>query len=107
MTLMYSFPNFESVCCSMSSSNCCFLTCTQISQEAGKVVWCFHLFKKFPHFVVLHTVKILSILNEEEIDVFLKLPCFSMIQWMLAALIILLFLTPTCTSGMSLSSHAA
>ena len=35
---MYSFPNFEPVCCSMSSSNCCFLTCIQVSQEAGKVV---------------------------------------------------------------------
>ena len=29
----------EPVCCSMSSSNCCFLTCIQISQEAGQVVW--------------------------------------------------------------------
>ena len=33
---MYSFPNFEPVCCSMSSSNCCFLTCIQVFQEAGK-----------------------------------------------------------------------
>ena len=32
----------------MSSSNCCFLTCIQISQEAGKVVWYSHLFKNFP-----------------------------------------------------------
>ena len=45
---MYSFPSFELVCCSMSSSNCCFLTCIQVSQEAGKVVWYFHLFKNFP-----------------------------------------------------------
>ena len=29
---MYSFPNLEPVCCSMSSSNCCFLTNIQISQ---------------------------------------------------------------------------
>ena len=36
---MYSFPNLKPVCCSMSGSNCCFLTCTQVSQEAGKVVW--------------------------------------------------------------------
>ena len=36
---MYPFPDLEPVCCFMSSSNCCFLTCTQISQEAGKVVW--------------------------------------------------------------------
>ena len=45
---MYSFPNLESVCCSMSHSNCCFLTCIQISKEAGKVVWYSHPFKNFP-----------------------------------------------------------
>ena len=39
----------------MSSSNCCFLTCIQISQEAGKVVWYSHLFKNFPQFVVRGT----------------------------------------------------
>ena len=37
--LTYSFPYLEPVCCSMSSSNCGFLTCKQISQEAGQVVW--------------------------------------------------------------------
>ena len=42
--MMYSFPNLESVCCSMSRSNCCFLTCIQISQRAGQVVWYSHLF---------------------------------------------------------------
>ena len=36
---MYSFPDLEPVCCSMSSSNCCFLTCIQVSQEASKAVW--------------------------------------------------------------------
>ena len=45
---MYSFPSFELVCCSMSSSNCCFLTFIQVSHEAGKVFWYFHLFKNFP-----------------------------------------------------------
>ena len=44
---MYSFPNFKPVCCSMPSSNCCFLISIQISQEAGKVDWYFHLFKNF------------------------------------------------------------
>ena len=34
---MYSFSYLEPVCCSMSSSNCCFLTCIWISQEAGQV----------------------------------------------------------------------
>ena len=47
----------EPVCCSMSSSNCCFLTCIPISQKAGQVVWHFHLFKNFPEFVVVHTAK--------------------------------------------------
>ena len=43
MALKYSFPYLEPVCCSMSSSNCCFLTCIQISHEAGQVVWYSHL----------------------------------------------------------------
>ena len=46
--LTYSFPDLEPVCCSMSGSNCCFLTCAQISQEAGQVVWYSHLLKNFP-----------------------------------------------------------
>ena len=54
---MYSFSYLEPVCCSMSSSNCCFQTCIQISQEAGQVVWHSHLFKNFPQFVVIHTGK--------------------------------------------------
>ena len=45
--LMYSFPNLEPVRCSMSGSNCCFLICIQVSQEAGKVVWYSHLLKNF------------------------------------------------------------
>ena len=43
---MYSFSYFQPICCSMSSSNCCFLTCIQISQEVGQVVWYSHLFQK-------------------------------------------------------------
>ena len=58
--LTYSFSYLEPVCCSMFSFNCCFLTCIQISQEAGQVVWYSHLFKKFPQFVVVHTVKALG-----------------------------------------------
>ena len=60
----------------MSSSNCCFLTCMQISQEAGQVVWYSHLFQNFPQFIVIHTVKGFSTVNKAEIDVFLELPCF-------------------------------
>ena len=74
--LMYSFPNFEPVCCSMSGSNYCFLTSIQVSQKAGKVVWNSHLFKNFPQFVVIHTVKGFNVFNEAEVDVFLELPCF-------------------------------
>ena len=54
---MYSFSYLEPVRCSTSSSNCWFLTCIQISQQAGQVVWYSHLFKNFPQFVVIHTVK--------------------------------------------------
>ena len=54
---MYSLPNFEPVHFSMSGSNCCFLTCIQVLQEADKVVWYSHLFKNFPQFVMIHTVK--------------------------------------------------
>ena len=74
---MYSFPNLEPVHCSMSGSNYCFLTCIQVSQNAGKVVWYFHLFKNFPQYVVMHTVKGFSTVNETEVDVFLEFSCFS------------------------------
>ena len=57
-------------------SNHCFLTCIQISQEAGQVVWYSHLFKNFPQFVVIHTVKGFGVVNEAEIDVFLEFICF-------------------------------
>ena len=60
----------------MSSSNCCFLTCIQVSQEAGKVVWYSYLFQNFPQFIVIHTVKGFGIVNKAEIDVFLELSCF-------------------------------
>ena len=60
----------------MSNSNCCFLTCVQISQEAGQVVWYSHLFHNFPQFIVIHTVKGFGIVKKAEIDVFLELSCF-------------------------------
>ena len=60
----------------MSSSNCCFLTCIQISQEADQVVWYSHLLRNFPRFIVIHTVKGFGIVNKAEIDVFLELACF-------------------------------
>ena len=73
---MYSFSYLKPVCCSMSSSNCCFLTCIQVSQEAGQVVWYCHHFENFPQFIVIHTVKGFGIVNKAEIDVFLELSCF-------------------------------
>ena len=77
---IYSFDvllsQLEQVCFSMSGSNCCFLTCIQISQETGKVVWYLHLFKNFPQFVVNHTVKGFGVVNIAEIYVFLELSCF-------------------------------
>ena len=71
---MYSFINLEPVCCYMSNCSCLFLICIQISQEAGQVVWHSHLFKNFPQFVVIHTVK--GIINEAEVNVFLEFSCF-------------------------------
>jgi len=65
---------FGPVFCTMSSSNCCFLT--WISQEAVQVVWYSQLFKNFPQFVVIHTVKGFGIVSKVEVDVFLELSCF-------------------------------
>ena len=60
----------------MSSSNCCFLACIQILQETSKVVWYSHLFKNFPQFVVIYTIKGFGIVNKAEVNVFLELSCF-------------------------------
>ena len=60
----------------MSSSNRCFLTCIQVSQEADQVVWYSHLFQNFLQFIVIHTAKDCGIVNKAEIDVFLELSCF-------------------------------
>ena len=60
----------------MSGSNCCFLTCIQISQEAGKVVWYSHFFKNFPQFAVIYTVKGFGVINKAEVDFLLEFSCF-------------------------------
>ena len=60
----------------MSGFNCCFLTCIQISQEAGQVIWYSHLLKNFPYFAVIHTVKGFGVVNKAEVYVFLELSCF-------------------------------
>jgi len=61
---------------SRKTSNCCFLTCIEVSQEAGQVVWYSHLFQNCPQFLVIHTVKGFGIVNKAEVDVFLELSCF-------------------------------
>ena len=73
---MYTFSDLEPVCCSMSGSNCCFLTCIQVSQEAGKVIEYSHLLKNFPQFVVIYVVKGFSVVNGAEVEVFMEVPCF-------------------------------
>ena len=72
-----SFLDFEPVCCSRSGSNCCFLTCIQISLYIGGrlVVWYSHLLKNFPQCVVIHTVKGFGVVNKA-VDVFLEFYCF-------------------------------
>ena len=61
----------------MSSSNCCFLTCIQVSHEAGQVVvWHSHLLKNFPQFFVIHTVKGFGLVNKAEVNIFLELSYF-------------------------------
>ena len=72
---MYSCPNLEPVHCSISSSNCCFLICIQISQEIGEVVWYSHCLKNFPKFVVIYAVKDFGIMNKSEVDVLLIFSC--------------------------------
>ena len=60
----------------MSSSNCCFLTWKQVSQDAGLVVWNSHLLQNFPQFIVIHRVEAFDVVIKAEIDVFLELSCF-------------------------------
>ena len=100
---MYSFPNLEPAYCSLSCSNYIFLTCIQVSQEWGQVVWYSHLFKNFPQFVVIHTDKGFSIVSEAEVDVVLEFSAFSMIWQMLAiwSLLLLPLIDPVWTSGNS------
>ena len=65
------------------------------------MVWYSHFFKNFPQFVVIHTVKGFSVVNEAEVDVFLEFS--SVTHWMLAilSLIPLPFLNPACISESS------
>ena len=73
---MHSFPNLEPVCCTMSVQTVASWPAYKVSQEAGKVVWYFYLFKNFPQFVVIYPVKGFSVVNEAEVDIFLEFSCF-------------------------------
>ena len=76
----------------------------EVYQEAGRVVWCFHLFENIPQFVVIHTVKVFGIVSQEEVDDFFwNSLAFLMIQQMLTiwSLVPLPFLKPAWTSGSS------
>src|SRR5574338_627229 len=73
---MYSFPYLESACCSMSSSNCCFLTCIQISQEAGQVPWYSYIFQNFPVYCDPHSQRLWHSQQSRNRCFFLELSCF-------------------------------
>ena len=60
----------------MSVSNCYFLTCIQVSQEAGQVVWYSHLLKNFLQLVVIHTIKGFGVVHKAEVGVFLEFSFF-------------------------------
>ena len=90
-TLSYSFLNLEPISFSIQGFrlllfdppvfpyrvlDCCFLTCMPVSQETGKMVCYFHLFKSFPQFIMTHTVKGFAIVNETEVDVSLEFLSF-------------------------------
>ena len=83
----------------MSGFNCCFLTCIQVSQKADEMVWYSHLFKNFPWFALIYTVKGFSIVSEAEVDVFLQFSCFFCDPAVLAiwSLVPLPFLNPAWT----------
>ena len=93
----------------MSTFNCCSLTCMQVSQEAAKVVWYFHLFKKFPQLVVIPTVKGFHVVKKQKWMFFWNSLAFSMIQQMLLIIKLeitlapLPFLNPACTQFTNLS----
>ena len=75
-SLLNTFLNPEPISCPIQGSNSCFLTCIQVCQETGNMVWYSHLFKCFLQFVMIHTVKSFIVIDETELDVFLEFSCF-------------------------------
>ena len=72
---MYSFPNLESLCCSMYNSNCFFLTSYRFCRRQVRWFGILITLKIF-QFVVIHTVKGFRVVNKAEVDVFLEFSCF-------------------------------
>ena len=70
---MYSFPELEPACCSMCSS---VVSWPAYRFLRRKIRWYSHIFKNFPQFVVIHTVKGFGIVSKAKVDVFLELSCF-------------------------------
>ena len=50
------------------------MTHIQVPQETGKMVWYSHLFESFPWFIMIHTIKGFSIVDEIEVEIFLEFP---------------------------------
>ena len=96
------FP-VEPVHRSMFSSNSCFLSHIQVSQETSMVSWYSSHLNNYPQLVVIHRVKGFSVVNEAEVDVILEFFCFFCDPAMLAiwSLIRQPFLNPARTSGSS------
>ena len=76
IALTYSFENLEPVCCSTSSSNCWFLICIQISQEAVQVVGILMSWRILHSLLWSTQSKAFRVVNEAEVDVFLEFSCF-------------------------------
>ena len=70
------------------------MTCIEVSQEAGKVVWSSHVFENFPQFVVIHIVRGFSVVNEAEVRVFLEFSCLFYDPMDVGSLIPVPFLNP-------------
>ena len=98
---MYPFPYLVQSALPCPVLTVASLTCMQVSQEAGKVVWYSHLFKNLLHVVVIHAVKGFGVVNEQMF--FWNSLAFSIIQQMLAiwSLVPLPFLKAAWTSGSS------
>ena len=81
-SLDVSFRIFEPVHFSMSDYHCCFLSCVQVfKRQVRWLGWYSHFFKNFPQFVVIHTVKDCSVVNEADLfqscwkrSVFISIP---------------------------------